>query len=131
MMVMGRTIYSKAYTSSDGDRGRAESSIFQHVPGMDESGWRGRLKQKIEDSGKSLRQVSLDAGRAAGYVHGILYAGKDPTIDNIMAVCDAVPVSPLFVLYGLDASPRDLEILRALHENPDARAAILALIARR
>ena len=34
--------------------------------------WRVRLAQKIEESGKSMRALSLACGRGPGYVHSIL-----------------------------------------------------------
>lgn len=38
--------------------------------------WRVRLAQKIEESGKSMRAISLACGKAPGYVHSILKDGK-------------------------------------------------------
>lgn len=95
---------------------------------MAENGWRDRLRAAIKEKETSERAVSLRAGRGPGYVNSLLTSGKEPSIENIMLVCDAVPTSPLYVILGLNAQPGDIEILRALHENPDKRAAILALI---
>ncbi len=78
---------------------------MDHSLAMSGNQWRDRLRQAIKASGKSMREVSLAAGAAAGYVHGMLEADKDPTIDKLLAVCDAVPVSAIFVLYGVDALP--------------------------
>ncbi len=90
--------------------------------------WRERLRAAIEESGKSARAVSLASGAGPGYVHSILKEGKDPGIESLFAVCDAIPPSPLRILLGVEALPEDTEILKALHENPHARAAILALL---
>ena len=95
--------------------------------GMSE-GWRQRLDDAIGAQGKSYREVSLEAGLAAGYVHGILKAGKDPSIERLVKVCRAVPVDLAHVLLGHDVSREDVQILRALRDNPKARAAILALL---
>ena len=95
---------------------------------MADDSWRQRLRGAIEQSGKSLRAVSLSAGCAASYVHGMLEAGKEPTLDKLLAVCDAVPVSPIYVILGVDALPDDVAILKALHENPTKRQGILALL---
>ena len=90
--------------------------------------WRGRLAAALEESGKSKRAVSIASGNAPGYLHGILAEGKEPTISKLIDVCDAIPVSPVYILYGLDVRPEDHAILEALHRNPRARDGILALI---
>lgn len=90
--------------------------------------WRTRLKAALKDKKRSARAVSMKAGAAEGYVSGILNDGKEPTIGMLMAVCDAVPVSPIYVLLGIDVAPEDLAILRALHENPMARDGILSIL---
>jgi hypothetical protein len=95
---------------------------------MGNDAWRGRLRAALDESGKSDRAVSLAAKCGPGYVHSIFKEGKEPTIDKLMAVCAAVPVSLPYVLYGVDVEPEDFEILRAMHDNPDARAAILAIL---
>ncbi len=95
---------------------------------MRHDSWRDRLTAAITKSGKSLRAVSLEAGLGPGYVHSILKDDKDPTIDRLLAVCDAVPVSPIHVLLGVEAAPDDVTILRELHANPTARAGILAIL---
>lgn len=90
--------------------------------------WRGRLRAALEASGKSDRAVSLAAKCGPGYVHSIFKEGKEPTIDKLIAVCQAVPVSLPYILYGVDVEPEDMEILQALHDNPEARSAILAIL---
>lgn len=82
----------------------------------------------MAQSGKSMRAISLAASAAPGYVFGILESDKDPSIDKLLAVCDAIPVSPLYIILGVDALPDDVAILKALHENPAKRRGILALL---
>jgi lambda repressor-like predicted transcriptional regulator len=95
---------------------------------MSDDLWRARLAEAIQVSGKSARAVSTEAGLGVGYVHSILKEGKDPTIERLVAVCDAIPVSLIYVLYGVDAEPDDIEILKLLQENPSARRGILAIL---
>lgn len=95
---------------------------------MSDDQWRQRLAAALKESGKSMRSVSLASGNGPGYVHSILEDGKDPKIGNLLDVCAAVPVSPIYILYGLNVSPEDHAILEALQRNPRARAGILALI---
>jgi ribonucleoside-diphosphate reductase alpha chain len=73
--------------------------------------------------------VSLAAGLGAGYVHSILNEGKDPTIDNLIAVCNEIGVSLSAVLYGYEMSAENEEILRLLqNSSPGAREGLLALL---
>jgi hypothetical protein len=96
---------------------------------MIDSEWRKRLRDAIEaQPGVSQRSVSLASGNGPGYVHSILAEGKDPTISKLIAVCDAVPVSIIYILHGHDVTPEDAEILDLLHRHPDKRSAIQSLI---
>lgn len=90
--------------------------------------WKSRLATSIEDSGKSKRQVALDSGNGAGYVHSILSEGKDPTITKLIAVCRAVPVSPLYIIHGINVTPLQEAIITALDENPHKAESILSLL---
>lgn len=74
-------------------------------------GWRSRLKAAVTASGKSPRAISLEAGRAHGYVYSLLSEGKDPTIGNLSAVCRVLGVSLPSILYGQDITPEGEEIL--------------------
>lgn len=98
---------------------------------MSDDGWRERLKDALKASGKSMREVSLAAGAGAGYLHGVLEVGKDPTVEKLLAVCQAIPVSALYVLYGVNAQPGDIAILRALQDRPETRQGIMALLGAR
>lgn len=89
--------------------------------------WRERLDAAIEKSGKSARAVSIESGNGPGYVHSILREGKDPSVDNLESVCNAVPTSLIFVLFGFDVEPEDEEIIRAV-KDAGKRAAILSLL---
>lgn len=121
-------IYALADTSSVRYDRRALTSAMADSAFMLDDAWRDRLKAAIKKADKSLREVSLAAGAAPGYLSGVFNEGKEPTLPMLFAVCDAVPVSPIHVLLGVDAAPEDVAILRALHTNPNARDAILALI---
>ena len=95
---------------------------------MKNDAWRARLSEAVELSGKSARAISLEAKLGPGYVHSILREGKDPTIERLLAICDAIPVSLIYVMYGVDAAPDDITILKLLQENPDARQGILTIL---
>ncbi|TMV68149.1 XRE family transcriptional regulator [Thioclava sp. BHET1] len=90
--------------------------------------WRARLSDAVAKSGRSKRSISLEAGLGAGYVHSILTEGKDPTINKLVEVCNAIGASVSYILYGVEVMPEDAEILRALQSDPITRDAVLALL---
>jgi transcriptional regulator with XRE-family HTH domain len=96
---------------------------------MQNDDWRFRLKAALDERDLSMREVSLRAGLAPGYVASLLgKEHKDPTISNLSAVCDAVGVSLPHVLYGFDITPEDQKIVAAMHESPSKRDAVITLI---
>lgn len=99
---------------------------------MEGEGWRGRLRSAVEASGKSQRAISIAAGLGPGYVNSLFKEGKDPTIENLIKVCEVVGASLSFVLYGIEMSRQTEETLRLLQAAPeDEREAWLALLRRR
>lgn len=95
---------------------------------LDLEAMRKRLDAAIAERGVSRREISLKAGVGHNYVHGIIVDGKEPTVARLAAVCDALGVSLLYILYGVDASAEATEIIRRLDENPAKRAALLDLL---
>ncbi|WP_273689054.1 hypothetical protein [Ketogulonicigenium vulgare] len=95
---------------------------------MKTDGWRDRLQKAVEESGKSKRSISLQTGNGAGYLHSILTEGKDPGIENLMKVCDAIPVSLAFILYGYHISDEDAALINLMKQSPEAREAVLTLL---
>lgn len=68
-----------------------------------------------------MREVSLAAGRAHGYVNSILNEGKDPTIANLEAVCRVLGVSMPEILYGIPLSPETQELISLLSKASAAK----------
>ncbi len=95
---------------------------------MQGSEWRARLEDAIEKSGRSKREISLAAGKGAGYVHSVLKEGKDPTIDNLIAICGVIGVSLTQILYGVQMSQETEEILSLIESNPNMRSGILQIL---
>lgn len=130
MLAMPIFISSLEDVASDLYRGRAEKFHFSDIVGMD-TAWKQRLSAAVDASEKSKRAISLDSGNGPGYVHSILTEGKDPTIAKLMAVCSAVPVDLGYILFGVDVSAADREILSTIQTSPpEVRAAILQLLSR-
>jgi transcriptional regulator with XRE-family HTH domain len=73
--------------------------------------WRNRLKEALKASGKSMREVSMDAGCGPGYLHDVLAVGKEPTIDRLMRIANVLNVSLSWLLYGFDLGKKDEELL--------------------
>lgn len=92
-------------------------------------GWRIRLEEAARASGKSANAISAAAGLAPNYLHGVLKQGKEPTVERLLRLCEAIPASPIYILHGHDVQPEDEKILRLLRDNPRARAGILAILA--
>ena len=91
--------------------------------------WRIRLAQKIEESGKSMRAISIASGRAAGYVFSIMKEKKNPRAEALAEICSEVGTSISYVLYGFDISAEGEEFLKLFSQaSPDMRAAILTLL---
>jgi len=128
MIVMKPIISSKEDTSSDLYGGRAFSFNIYDNSRMDNTMWRNRLTKAVEDSGKSKRSISLASGNGPGYLHSILKDGKDPTIENLLSICENIGVSAVYVLYGYDVGKEEEELLEALRANPSKRSAILSLL---
>ncbi|WP_425522913.1 XRE family transcriptional regulator [Bartonella apihabitans] len=91
--------------------------------------WRVRLAQKIEESGKSMRAISLACGKAPGYVFTIMKDRKNPTAETLAEICTEVGTSLSFVLYGFDISAEDEKFIKLFSQaSPDVRNAILTLL---
>ena len=95
---------------------------------MQDQEWRARLEDAVQESGRSMRDISLAAKKGPGYVFSILREGKDPTIDNLLAICGALNVSLTKILFGVRMSAETQEILSLIEDNPSARDGILQIL---
>lgn len=113
-------------------KGRARISEIADIRGMSDGAWRTRLLAAIQASGKSQREVSLAAGMGAGYVNSLFKDSKDPTVENLMKVCEVAGVSLSYVLYGYQMTAETEEILNLLEEaSPGERKGLLTLLRER
>jgi len=81
--------------------------------------WRKRLQDAVERSDLAMRKISLRAGLSAGYLHGVLKDGKDPTVDNLIAILDVIGVSAAWVIAGIGIDPAEEKLLRDYAILPD------------
>jgi transcriptional regulator with XRE-family HTH domain len=90
--------------------------------------WRDRLRMTLDDSGKSMRAVSLAAGLSENYLHSVLGEGKEPSIDRLMKIADTLNISLSWLLYGIEIGPQEERLLRLYARLPEQqRRAILDL----
>ena len=90
--------------------------------------WRVRLAQKIEESGKSMRAISIAIGKGEAYVFSILKDRKNPSAETLAKVCAEVGTSVSYVLHGIERSAEEEFLKIFLQASPDVRAAILTLL---
>jgi transcriptional regulator with XRE-family HTH domain len=115
---------ANAVKNSIADVRGEEASVIAFAMGT----WRDRLAAAIEERGETMRSVSLKAKLGANYVHGVLKDGKDPTVEKLLAICQALNVSPAYVLIG-ETVPPEIEALLLLMQTSEARRkAILDLL---
>jgi len=95
---------------------------------MNIDGWKERLLAAMKERDISPRAVSLKSGHGGGYVHSLLKEGKDPSIVHLFEVCAAIGVSPAYVLFGVDISPKTVELMRRMEKDPGVAQAVLQLL---
>lgn len=96
--------------------------------GTKADGWRNRLDDAVKASGRSRRAISLAAGFAENYLIMVIDKGRNPSVENLVDLCSAIGVSPVWVILGHDITPEDERIVRALQDNPQLRSVILAAL---
>lgn len=96
--------------------------------GFDIEAMRQRLRDSLAESGRSMRNVSLEAGLAHGYLNSILNEGKEPTVPNIARICREMDVSLAWILLGINASPRAVKLIEFMERNPDRVDSILSIL---
>lgn len=90
--------------------------------------WRERLRLLLEERGLSKRKVSLGAGLGPGAIHSWLVEGKDPSLANLLSVCEFLNVSLIYLVKGYALTPEAEEILGLLEGSPETREGILAIL---
>ena len=90
--------------------------------------WRERLRTVLADRSLSKRGVSLAARLGPGAVHSWLAEGKDPSIDNLLAVCGVLNISLMYLVRGYEMTADAEEILRLLADDPASREGVLSIL---
>lgn len=63
-------------------------------------GWRERLQTEVNRRRISMRAASLAAGLGQNYLREVLSDGKEPTINNLFAICAGAGIDIHFILFG-------------------------------
>jgi hypothetical protein len=90
--------------------------------------WKSRLQQAVDKSGKSYREISLQAQRGPGYLHSILKTDKEPTVSALIDICRALDVSCAYVIEGVSLDPESIEIVRVIDSRPNIKDGILQIL---
>ena len=94
-----------------------------------DNGWRTRLARAVHDDVRSQRAISSSAGLNPGYLNSVFSkGGKSPTVENLLAICEALGVSATWVLYGTEVTPQDEELVSLLSDSPEMRTVVLDLL---
>lgn len=126
MLLMRKKVFAIANEGKSPIEDVHERTVAHMRTGMNE--WRDRLAKAIEERGETMRSVSLKAGLGANYVHGILKDEKDPTVERLLAICQALNVSPAYILLGSETTPEVEAILLLMQGSESRRKAILDLL---
>jgi transcriptional regulator with XRE-family HTH domain len=101
---------------------------------MLDEGVRTRLRDAIEASGRSMRNISTACGFGPSYLSGILNEGKEPSYSRLMRVCKELQVSHAYIFYGARVTPTQEKIAQMLgpmsDEEVDALIAFLGMFRR-
>lgn len=96
---------------------------------MENNDWRARLTQKIEESGKSMRAISIAIGKGEAYTFSIVKYNKIPSAETLVKICEEVGTSVSYVLFGYEVSAEEEKLLRLFSQaSPAQKAAILTLL---
>lgn len=76
-------------------------------------GWRERLSEAIDESGRSPRSISLGAGLSDSYIAQIFNKGVEPTVAKLEAICNELDISLTWVMTGVEITPEVERLMSA------------------
>lgn len=71
-----------------------------------------RLREAIDNSGMSRREISIKAGFDPSYVHQIYNSRNTPNLDRLLRLCEVLNVSAVAIITGLDQSADEEALLK-------------------
>jgi lambda repressor-like predicted transcriptional regulator len=80
-----------------------------------DTSWRPRLQEAFDavhkKTGLSETKVSKKAGCGHGYLNEVLKA-KEPTVGRLMAICEVLDVSVMWILLAIDMTAKQEQALK-------------------
>lgn len=81
--------------------------------------WFDRLIGVLSANERSMRAVSLAAGKGPNYISQMIKDGKQPSTENLSLILDQFDrETALFILTGIKLQPGDLEVLQLISRLP-------------
>lgn len=91
--------------------------------------WRKRLREALEQSGKTMRAASIEADCGPGYLHDILNTEREPSIERLARIARVLGVSLIWLWHGYNIGPSDERLLARMAQlSENKRKAVLQLI---
>jgi len=89
--------------------------------------WRERLIEAIQNDGRSLRAISLDAGLGPNYVNQLIAPNsRGPTAEKLIKLLNTLRVSPTYIITGSPMTADFEELLRlASQMKPETRQKLI------
>lgn len=76
--------------------------------------WKTELRKAIDASGMSMRAISRAIGAGPNAVSEIFTTSKEPGVERVLAIIDAIGASRTAILAGYPMTPETEEIVRLL-----------------
>lgn len=86
-----------------------------------EKDWFARLVEAIDEHPDSRRTISERSGMASSYVQHMIKYGKQPSVENFLAVCAAIGRDPVEILTGVRRDEDLARLLKLFGAMPEAQ----------
>lgn len=64
--------------------------------------WKSRLEKAISDKGEKFKPLSIRAGLNETFLRDLFKKNKEPSVDNLAKLCDALRIPVSYILDGVD-----------------------------
>lgn len=92
--------------------------------------WEDRLRECVERDRRSMRAISIAAGKGENYVSQLLKDRGGARLSDLLPLLETLgPSARIYVLTGLNIEPSDVALVEAIAAMPeDARANLRQLV---
>lgn len=91
--------------------------------------WKAELQKAIAASGMSMRAISRAIGASPNAVSEIWTANKEPGVDKVLAIIDAIGASRTAILAGYPMTPETEQLIALLSRmSPEAQQSALQFL---